>query len=295
METLAYFNGVIGELDEVMVPFNDRSHWFGDGVYDATSCGNRIPFALEDHIDRFYNNMRLIDIELDMSKDELSKLLRDLTLKVDSPKTQLYWHATRGTANRSHVYPQGVKPNLLIMIRPFPPVDLSHREKAVTVEDTRFLMCNVKTLNLLPNVLASEKAKRAGCEEAIFHRGDIVTECAHSNVHILKGGVFRTAPLTNLILPGIARKHLCKVCDGLGVPVREEAFTVGEMMDADEVIVSSSSTFGVGLDAIDGKPVGGKDPQLLKRIQDAAIIEFFEYTRQFDKAQAVRRGEKVLA
>ncbi|MDR1261925.1 MAG: aminotransferase class IV [Oscillospiraceae bacterium] len=293
METLAYFNGVIGELDEVMVPFNDRSHWFGDGVYDATCGGNHIPFALEDHIDRFYNSARLVDIQIEQSKDELNKLLRDLTKRVSSPQTQVYWHATRGTANRNHVYPVGVKPNLFVMIRPFPLVDLDHRETAITVEDNRFLMCNVKTLNLLPNVLAAEKAKQAGADEAIFHRGSRVTECAHSNVHILKDGVFRTAPLDNLILPGIARKHLCKLCDGLGIPVLEEAFTVYEMMDADEVMVSSASTFGVGLKSIDEKPVGGKAPALLKRIQDAAMIEFFEYTQQPEKAAAVKRGEKV--
>ncbi|GHU73912.1 cytochrome c550 [Clostridia bacterium] len=295
METLAYFNGTIGELDEVMVPFNDRTHFFGDGVYDATCGGNHIPFALEDHIDRFFNSARLIDIKLEMTKDEMNKLLRELTKKVDSPQTQVYWQVSRGTSNRNHAYPVGVKSNFWVMIRPFPLVDLSKRETAVTVEDTRFYHCNIKTLNLLPNVLAAEKAKQAGCEEAIFHRGPRVTECAHSNVHILKDGVFRTAPLDNLILPGIARKHLCKLCDGIGVPVREEAFTVDEMMAADEVVVSSASTFGVGLKAIDGIPVGGKAPELLKRIQDAAMVEFYEYTEQQAKADAIKKGEKVTA
>jgi D-alanine transaminase len=105
-----------------------------------------------------------------------------------------------------------------------------------------------------------------------------VTECAHSNVHILKDGVFQTAPLDSLILPGIARKHLIAKCKELGVPVSETAFSVEEMYNADEVLVSSASSFGVALKTIDGKPVGGKAPDLLKKIQKAVIDEFDEET-----------------
>jgi D-alanine transaminase len=278
MQTLGYFNGAIGELDDLAVPFNDRSHWFGDGVYDATCAGNHVPFALEDHIDRFFNSARLIDIELTLTKAEMHALLRDLTRRVESPNTQVYWQVTRGTAWRAHEYPENVPSNFWVMIRPFPIVNLDHRETALLVEDTRFFHCNVKTLNLLPNVLAAEKAKRAGCKEAIFHRGERVTECAHSNVHILKDGVLRTAPTDNLILPGIARKHLLKLCGPLGVGVDETAFTVEEMLAADEVVVSSSSTFGIGLSHIDGQPVGGKAEGLLKKLQKAAMDEFLEYT-----------------
>lgn len=280
MKTLAYFNGKIGELDELYVPFNERTHFFGDGVYDATGAGNHIPFALEDHIDRFYNSAGMIDIKIGMTKDEMSKLLKELTLKVESATTQVYWQVTRGTANRNHAYPDGVPSNFWVMIRPFPKADFSKREKALTVDDTRFFHCNVKSLNLLPNVLAAEKAKQAGCEEAIFHRGERVTECAHSNVHILKDGVFQTAPLDNLILPGIARKHLISNCRELGVPVCEAPFTVQQMMDADEIVVSSASTFGISLSHIDGKPVGGKAPELLKKIQDAVWHEYLVYTKQ---------------
>jgi len=280
MKNLAYYNGEIGELGEIMVPFNDRSHWFGDGVYDATCAGNHVPFAMEDHIERFYNSMRLIDIALDMPKAEMDALIRDLTKRVDAPQTQVYWQVTRGTANRNHIYPKGVKPNFWVMIRPFPIVNLDHKESAITYPDKRFFYCNVKTLNLLPNVLASEAAAKAGVDEAIFCRGDVVTECAHSNLHILKDGVFRTHPLDDQVLPGIARKHLIAKCRELGVPVDETAFTKQEMYDADEVIVSSSSTFGIGLDTIDGKPVGGKAPDLLKKIQTAVWDEFLEYTGQ---------------
>ena len=126
--------------------------------------------------------------------------------------------------------------------------------------------------------MASQKASLAGCDETVFHRDGRVTECAHSNVHIIKDGIFRTAPTDNLILPGIARENLIRYCGILGIPVSEEAFTLDEMMDADEVIISSVGSFCLAADEIDGKPVGGKAPALLRSLQDMALGEFTDMT-----------------
>ena len=148
----------------------------------------------------------------------------------------------------------------------------------LTVEDTRFFHCNTKTLNLLPNVVAAQHAKEAGCEEAVFIRDGFVTECAHSNVHILKDGVFVTHQADNLILPGIARKHIISACERLGVLVEERPFTKAELMDADEVIVSASSEpGGVLANRIDAIPVGGRAAELFNRIQNEAVREFEAY------------------
>ena len=100
-----------------------------------------------------------------------------------------------------------------------------------------------------------------------------MTECAHSNVHILKNGALKTAPCDNLILPGITRAHRIAQCREMGIPVIEEAFSVQEMMDADEIFFTSCSALCCRITEIDGKPVGGRDPQLIKRIQDAAWQE----------------------
>ena len=151
--------------------------------------------------------------------------------------------------------------------------------RLITVEDTRFFHCNIKTLNLIPSVLASEKAKQAGCQEAVFYRpGGRVTECAHSNIHIIKDGILRTAPADNLILPGVARAHLIRMCKKLEIPVNETAFTLTDLFDADEVLVSSSSNFCLHADTIDGKPVGGKAPELLERLRKALVDEFYSAT-----------------
>ncbi len=283
MENLGYYNGEWGSLDELKVPFLDRVHFFGDGVYDATITSEGVILYEEEHVKRFFNSCALMEIKPDFTAEELTAILRDMVSKVDAPHTFLYWQITRGTAPRNHAFPDA-KPNLWIMIFPKPLEDLSWDSTAVTVEDTRFFHCNAKTLNLLPNVLAAQRAEEAHCDEAIFVRDGFVTECAHSNVHILQGGHLITHPADNLILPGIGRAHLIASCKRLGVPVEERPFTRDELMSADEVIVSASSTFARGVSAIDGVSVGGKDRELLRRIQADLNDEFLAY-RAAHKAQ----------
>lgn len=232
---------------------------------------------MEEHIDRFFNSMALLEIEPDFTREELAGLLSSLVKKVDSPVQLVYWQLTRGTAPRAHAFPRGVKPNLWVFLRPMKMADLSYRQKLITVEDTRFFHCNIKTLNLIPNVMAGEKASKAGCDEAVFHRCGRVTECAHSNAHILEDGVLRTAPADNLILPGIARAHLIAMCRKLGITVKETPFSVAEMMSARESLITSSRNFCVAVSHIDGRPVGGKEPALLKSLQDALTGELWDY------------------
>ena len=279
MKTLGYYNGKIDELDRMMIPMNDRSSYFGDGVYDATYCRNYKIFALDEHIDRFFRSAALLRIEVAQSKEELRDLLNELVRKLDDDEQFVYFQATRGTGMRDHVFPQdGSKANLWVTLTPRKIMEIDRKLKLVTMEDTRFLHCNIKTINLIPSVMASQRAKEHGCQETVFHRGDRVTECAHSNVHILKDGVFRTAPTDCYILPGIARAHLISACGRLGIPVDETPFTLEELMAADEVIVSSSGCLGLAADEIDGKPVGGKAPELLKKIQNEVWNEFMTET-----------------
>ena len=283
MENIGYYNGKTGLIEEMTIPMNDRVTYFGDGVYDATYARNHKIFALSDHLDRFYNSCRLLKIPFDMPREELAKTLEDLVNQVDDGETFLYWQATRGTGIRNHAFPS-TKPNLLVTVTPCKFKNVYKKLRLITLEDTRFFHCNVKTLNLIPSVLAAEATKQAGCDESVFYRvrGEqkIVTECAHSNVSMLKDGKFVTAPLSNLILPGITRKHLIEICKELGIPVEEREYTLEELFDADEIIVSSSGSLGIGAYEMDGKPVGGKDEALLKKIQDA-------YQERLAKATAI--------
>jgi len=278
MKELAYYDGRIGAPEELMVPFQDRVHFFGDGVYDATVGGNHKVYLLEDHLDRFYSSAKALDIKIPMDKKELGELLTKLLSMVEGNTHFVYWQVTRGTAPRDHAYDEAMLGKLWVMIRPNKLKDPDVPIRLITMEDTRFLYCNIKTLNLLPSVLASQEALKAGAMETVLHRGDMVTECAHSNVSILKNGTFLSHPNDNLILRGIAKTHMIQACYRLGIQVLERAFTMEELMDADEVIVTSSSNFCLHADVIDGKSVGGKDPVTLKKIQDAVLEEYLEYT-----------------
>ena len=278
MIDLGYYNGKIDRIENMTVPMNDRVSYFGDGVYDVTYAHNHIPYCLEAHLDRFYRSAEKLRIVIPMEKAALGELLKELVRKVDSPDQMMYWQVTRGTAPREHAFPKDTPANLWVMLRPIPVKKLDTTLTLHSVEDTRFLHCDVKTLNLIPNVLAEQEAKDAGASTALFHRGERVTECAHANVHILKDGVFITPPADNLILPGIARANLLRICRQLGVPAREQPFTMAQLMAADEVISSSSGEFCLRVTAVDDIPVGGKDHSTLKKLQDALLADFLAAT-----------------
>lgn len=279
MKTLGYYNGKFDEIENMVIPMNDRASYFGDGVYDATYSRNYKIFALDEHIDRFFNSAALLRINLGMSKDEMKALLQDMVNKLDSGSQFVYWQATRGTGMRNHAFPtDGSTANIWITLKEKDIEDTYKKIKVRSKEDTRFLHCNIKTLNLIPSVIATQEATELGCQETVFHRGERVTECAHSNVSILQNGVFKTAPTDHLILPGIARAHLIKACKKLGIAVDETEYTMDELRNADEIIVSSSGSLCLACEELDGKPCGGKAPELLKAIQDEVLREFMEET-----------------
>lgn len=279
MKNLGYYNGKVGEIEEISIPMGDRVCFFGDGVYDATYSRNYTIFALDDHVNRFFNSAALLQIDLPCTKDELKALLNDLVQKMDTGENFVYFQATRGTDPvRNHTFADGVKANLWVNIYHRAIVDVYKKVKLITLEDTRFYHCNIKTLNLIPAVMASRKAVDAGCDETVLHRSGRVTECAHSNVHIFEDGVFITAPTDNLILPGIARKHLIAACGRLGIPVEERPYTLDELKNADEIMISSAGSLCLAAKELDGQPVGGKAPALLQKLQDAVLSEFMTET-----------------
>ena len=279
MKELGYYNGRIGELSEMTVPMNDRACWFGDGVYDAELCRNYRIFALDEHVDRFFRSAAALEIDPPMDKEALKRLLCELVRRMDDGDCFVYYQLTRGTGPRAHAFPEATA-NLWVTMTPRQIRTDAGPISLITCEDTRFLHCNVKTLNLIPSVMAAEKAKRAGAYESVFYRpGNRVTECAHSNVHIIRDGRLWTAPTDHLILPGIARAHLIRACAKLGIPVVEEPFTVEEMKEADEIFTTSSGALLKRADRIDGRPAGMKREDLFLSLHQAAWDEFFEATR----------------
>ena len=279
MKNLGYYNGKFDEIENMSIPMQDRVCFFGDGIYDATYSRNYKIFSIDEHIDRFYNSARLLEINIPYTKAEFKALLNDMVSKMDRGNNFVYFQATRGSDGvRNHAFASDIKANVWINIYPKEILDIYKKVSLITMEDTRFLHCNIKTLNLIPSVIASQRAKEAGCFESVFHRNGRVTECAHSNVHIFKDGRLITAPTDNLILPGIARKHIIKACKQLGIEVAERPYSLDELFAADEVVVSSAGALCLSAESIDGKQVGGKAPQLLKRLQDTLLDDFLRET-----------------
>ena len=279
MENLGYYNGKYDLIENMTVPMNDRACYFGDGIFEVIYTRNHKPYALGEHMDRLYSSAKELGINIAITKEEFSNLIKDLIMKVDSGEQLVYWQVSRGTEMRSHAPAGPLNANIWVTIRPMVLKDSYTPMTAITMEDTRFLHCNMKTLNLIPTVLASRAAVAKGCDEAIFHRGEKVTECAHSNISIItEKGEIKTAPADNMILAGVARGHFIEFAKRFGIPVIEEHFTVEEMMNAAEIIVTSSGTLCRPVCEIDGVSVGGKSPEILNKLRDALVKDFMDKT-----------------
>lgn len=280
MKNLGYYNGTYGRIEDIYVPLSDRACLFGDGVYDATYAHNHIPFALDKHIDRFFESAKLVNINIPYTKQELDKIIRKMTQKVDSGDTFVYFQASRCTQIRDHLYPKDAKANIWIIIKEAFIKDLNKKISAITLEDKRFFYCNIKTINLLPSIIYANEADSKGCYEAILHRNGIITECAHSNVGIIKDNKFITPPLDCLILAGVARANILAMCAKMGVLTEERAIYMEELFSADEVIICSAGSLCLSVDKIDGVAVGGKAKTLLSRLQNNLLEEFWEATKE---------------
>ena len=289
MKNLGYYDGKYDLIENMKVPMTDRVCWFGDGVYEATATRNGVIYCLEEHVERFFSSASKVYIDLPFTREDLKELLKDLVSKVDTTDTNgetfLYWQITRAAeVPRNHVFPDNAKPRLWVTVTPRKLADIYREGKLISYEDIRFYMCDIKTLCLLPSVLASEAAKKAGADECVQYRAEAdgikkrVTEGAHANVHCIKDGKLYTAPLDNLILPGIARRNIIKMCAKLGIEVVEEPFSLEFLEGADEIFMSSSSNFCVRATHLDGKPIGGKAPEILKSIQDLLKEDYIKAT-----------------
>ena len=274
MENIGYYNGTFAPMEQLMIPALDRGVYFGDGVYEALRVERHRFFALKEHLSRFRASLDFLRIPFAMTDEAITQILQEAADRVDSDSQQLYFQVTRGTSTRTHSFPEGVEPNLMILSRAVPLADLVEYRRVAVLPDTRWGHCNIKSLNLIPGVLAAQIAKERGCSEAVFHRDGIVSECSSSNLLMLKGGVLRTAPADERILPGVTRGHFLMLAQQLNIPVDETAFSLEEMMAADELMITSTSAHGLPVGFVDDKPVCGRDKALLRRLQ-MAYREFF--------------------
>lgn len=239
---ISYYNGEFVKDNEMTVDYKDRAVYFGDGIYEVIRVYDGDFFTLEEHVDRLLNSAREIEIE-PLDKDEILSIIHGIKDKNDIENGALYIQVTRGIAARDHSYPQDVEPVVMAYINGATRA-LNQQKSGVNVItslDYRWLKCHVKSLNLLANVLEKQRAVTAGAKETILHREGTVTEGSSTNAFIVKEGVLMTHPANNLILNGITRQVVLKIAREAGIETREEAFTVDELYQADEVFFTSTT------------------------------------------------------
>lgn len=307
---LFYLDGevTIGACPKICA--EDRGFIFGDGIYEVIRVYGGKPLALDRHLRRLKRSAQAIDLDLgalfeaaipakvleECSSPQrredpvlaLEDLCSWLIRKSALQEAHLYMEVTRGAFPRSHAIPAGLLPSLFCFVRPMDekaPGRLEDGVSAITWVDSRWLRCDIKSVNLLPNILAKTKAAERGAYEAILYRvidpvtggfsvtpvmtsswgsleasRTIVTEGSSTNVFIVRDGEVFTHPADNLILPGITRELLLESCAEKGVTVREEKFGLKELFTADEVFLTGTGSEIAPVTSIDGRPVKDGKP-----------------------------------
>ncbi len=273
----AYYNESILPKEEIRIPLSDRAIFFGDGIYEAAPGRDGKIFFEKEHMKRFFNNASTLDIPVNYSEKELKEIFGKLIDSCGYEVFFLYFQLTRFSAERCHAYESCGKSNLLVTVSPLAIPSPDKKIKLILREDKRYKFCNIKTLNLLPAVLASHEAKTQGADETVFSRDGIITECAHSNVHIIKDGIIITHPLDEYILPGISRAHMLSVCRRIGITFEERCFTEKELFSADEVLITSSSKLCLRAEYVENKKYRTKDGSIGSRICSEMLHDFYTF------------------
>lgn len=281
MRELGLVNGKLVDMSDSFIPMEDRGHQFGDGVYEVTKVYNGRCFALRPHLDRLYQSLRAIRIPATYTFEELVEFHELLIKESGIKEGAIYLQITRGVAPRIHSFPEQVVPCLTMSIRPSSPVNPEFKEngvKIILIPDERWLRCDIKSLNLLSNVLGKQQAKEAHCYEAVMVRGDHVTEGTSSNFFVVKDGVIWTHPATNLILKGITRSIIVeRLAKDLDLTILEKPFGVSFVKGAEEAFLSGTSTEIMPVTSIDGVAVNnGSVGPITRKLQLA-------YTRLIDE------------
>ena len=278
MPKAVYYNGKYYKKGQAVIPTTDRSIFFGDAVYDAMIGRRGRLFLCQEHLRRLLSNAKKIGLPIAHTIEQLRDISYNVVKRSKLSEYFLYIQLSRCSEERVHAYPKEQKCSLLITVKPYLPPTPEMRLKLVTAEDRRYGLCNIKTVNLLPAVLASHAAETVGCDEAVFVRDGAVTECAHSNIAIIKDGAIITHPDSPYILPGIAKSRLLAVAVELGVPIEERAFSPEELASADEVLVTSTTKICLAACELNGRPVGGRAEELCSSLQKKLFAEYAFWT-----------------
>ncbi|MGE0754146.1 MAG: D-amino-acid transaminase [Alphaproteobacteria bacterium] len=264
MTHIAYVNGRYLPHGEGAVHIEDRGYQFADGVYEYIAFYNRRMLDAGPHIRRLLRSLKELAIPAPMSEAALQHVMRELISRNSRDDGGLYIQVTRGVARRDHPFPKQTKPSLVMTIcaAKFPKeAEIRNGVKVITYPDHRWERRDIKSIALLPNVLAKQKATAEKCREAWLLKGDTVTEGAVSNSYIFtKDGTLVTHPADTHILGGITRDVVLKLAKKAGMKIEERAYTIKEALEAKEAFLTSTSANILPVVAIDDKPIGNGNP-----------------------------------
>lgn len=275
MQELTYFNGEFVESGAKVISIDDRGYLFGDSVYEVVRVVKGRCFALSYHQDRLYRSMREMDIPVKMTPDDLTELHEILIEQSEIKEGYIYLQISRGVAPRHHAYDRSkLEPQMLMSIRTLELDEvnkLGEGVKAIALPDERWNHVDIKTTNLIPNILAQTKAEKKYAYTAILFRDGICTEGATSNVFAVKDGILYTHPADNHILKGITRQMiLTRVAPSLGITIIEKEFDRNFVDDADELFFTDTIGGVIPITKLDRNPVsGGKPGTITLRLREA--------------------------
>ena len=259
MKSIAYFNGKWLPLEKVKISPLDRGFLFSDGVYEVIPVYNKKPFFLESHIERLLNSLKKISLTINLP---IMEIVLELIRKNCLENQIIYVQITRGVAKRNHAFPKNVSPTVFMMSslleRPSND-DILTGVSAITSEDNRWLGCDIKSISLLPNVLAREKAVKENCAESILIRDGRVTEGAASSIWIVRNKILQCPKPNRELLEGVRISILELICEKHGIKFLRKDFSYSELLKADEVIMSSATKELLPVTVIDKKLIGTGD------------------------------------
>lgn len=264
MPNLASVNGRVVPLRRAMVPVLDRGFLFADGVYEVLrTYGGRI-FEPDAHLERLGHSLRGARIPWPLPRAALLRHLRALLRRSTLADARIYVQVTRGVAPRQHGFPRGVRPTCVAWVEAIPAPDPARRRRGVrviTVADPRWARCDLKSIALLPNVLARQTAIDAGADDAVFvGRDGMVREASTATVFLIRGRTLRTHPLGPEILSGVSRGIVIEVARAAGFRVVERPFRRAALYTADEVFLASTMREVLPVVRVDGRRIGSGRP-----------------------------------
>ena len=262
MPRIAYVNGVYVPLAEAAVSIEDRGYQFADGVYEVAAFLNGRLFDWDEHVARLRRSLAALSIAEPMAPRAFDLVARKLLARNGAANALLYIQVTRGVARRDHPFPAAARPSLVMTARPFDYALRARQQQTgiriLTQTEQRWARCDIKSIALLPNILAKQAARQAGAFEAWMIDADgTVTEGASTNAWLIAAnGALVTHPLGHKILGGVMRSTLIRLARDAGYRIDERPFTLTEAGNAAEAFITSTSAPCIGVVAIDGRPVG---------------------------------------